>query len=678
MAYTPIETGGLRFDREVHGQPQPWTVTHRAIEYPGDVIVADTVNPEWGMPLVGDACFRIVFYTVPRRIPASQIQDPRIAMAVPRRSRDPARESLSHEIRAIHEARERYVTRQDPETRAVGVSLEEREASLVGELARQEALSYSQGRVYAQTGLTIKPAEVFGEASVRSWVDRLVGELFLQAFPSLPLDHQELTAAVTPEVVQAVFRGLFQGDPDDLETAAAFGPGLGLSRRDAPGTLDAQACRVVSIIQAEIVSRGGEMESQELLTLLCSKHGLNRGLATLYLLAFVLQGRGEVTLKPDHSIRTRDDEHFLSDRITWDLVTEVRFTHTMANELQTLRARPVAEWNAVVPYASVLVNGLHLTRDPAEIEQMDLLFADALVELGRRLEDSRRMVAGLLIDLEESAEAALGALHRLEVLCAARGYREFHSQAVNSGDGPSGLREALDIYQRLERLSDLAPEVARTRTYLDEMTFGRGHRELELKRDSTLARIWGDSLIANPSLWRSMEESFRLLLREYTSEYLSHHARYHEASAALVTSLESRRAQVEALSRFNEVPEFGGPLSAELPGRYRDLRASIRTCTTREEDISLDEAPLCRDCLLPLDEDLSRRDATRVMADLESALGEYNRRLSSEGVRRILADSTKEQLEQFIDLVQVSDLSALANVLDGDVLDFLCRFVRHS
>ena len=57
---------------------------------------------------------------------------------------------------------------------------------------------------------------------------------------------------------------------------------------------------------------------------------------------------------------------------------------------------------------------------------------------------------------------------------------------------------------------------------------------------------------------------------------------------------------------------------------------------------------------------------------------EYNRRLSSEGVRRILADPTTEQLGKFINLVQVSDLSALANVLDGDVLDFLRRFVRHS
>ena len=678
MAYTPSDTGDLRFDREVYGQPQSWTVTYRRLEYPGEVIVAETVNPEWGMPLVGDACFRVVFYTVPRRITAGQIQDPRIAMAVPRRSRDPARESLSHEIRAIQEARERYVTRQDPETRAVSVSMEEREASLVGELARQEALSYSQGRVYTQTGLTISPAEVFGEASVRSWVDRLVGELFLQAFPSLPLDHGEFPAAVTSEVVQAVFRGLFQGDRDDRKTAAAFGPALGLSTQSAPGTLDTKTCRVVSIIEAEMGSRGGEMESHGLLTLLCSKHGLNRGLATLYLLAFVLQARGEVTLKPDHSVRTRNDEHFLSDRITWDLVTEVRFTHTLADDLQTLRARPVAEWNAVVPYASILVDGLHLTRDPAEIEQMELLLADALVELGRRLEDSRRIVARLLVDLEESAETALGALDRLEVLCAALGYREFHSHAVNSGDGPSGLREALDIYQRLERLSDLALEIARTRTYVDEMTFGRGHRELELKRDSTLARIWGDSLIANPALWRSMEESFRQLIREYSAEYLSHHARYHEASVALISSLESRRAQVEALSRFNEVPEFGGPLSAELPERYRELIASTRTCTTREEDISLDEAPLCRDCLLPLDEDLSRRDATLVLAALESAMTEYNRRLSSEGVRRILADPTTEQLGKFINLVQVSDLSALANVLDGDVLDFLRRFVRHS
>ena len=61
---------------------------------------------------------------------------------------------------------------------------------------------------------------------------------------------------------------------------------------------------------------------------------------------------------------------------------------------------------------------------------------------------------------------------------------------------------------------------------------------------------------------------------------------------------------------------------------------------------------------------------------LEEALREYNRILGSQAVRRVLANPTREQLDKFVDLVQVSDPSALANVLDDDVVDFLQQFLR--
>ena len=47
-------------------------------------------------------------------------------------------------------------------------------------------------------------------------------------------------------------------------------------------------------------------------------------------------------------------------------------------------------------------------------------------------------------------------------------------------------------------------------------------------------------------------------------------------------------------------------------------------------------------------------------------------------MRRVLAHPTKEQLDKFINLVQMSDPSALANVLDDEVVEFLSRFVQHD
>ena len=63
---------------------------------------------------------------------------------------------------------------------------------------------------------------------------------------------------------------------------------------------------------------------------------------------------------------------------------------------------------------------------------------------------------------------------------------------------------------------------------------------------------------------------------------------------------------------------------------------------------------------------------------LERAMREYNRRLSSHAARLMLAHPSKEQLDKFVGLVQVADPSALANVLDDPVVEFLRGFLRRS
>lgn len=78
----------------------------------------------------------------------------------------------------------------------------------------------------------------------------------------------------------------------------------------------------------------------------------------------------------------------------------------------------------------------------------------------------------------------------------------------------------------------------------------------------------------------------------------------------------------------------------------------------------------------PLDEDVPHRESAFVVSETERAMRAYNRTLSSEGVRQILAHPSKEQLDKFINLVQVSDLSALANILDDELVGFLRGFVR--
>ena len=139
----------LRFDNEAMGQPQRWTVHHRGQEYVGEVIVSETVDFAWGQPLEGDLSFRVVFFTVPRRIQSARILDRRIAMAVPQRPPSEQRQSVEREVRSIHEARAHYITGRTSDEVALRRSMERREESLRSDLMRRYAVAYSDGRVYS-------------------------------------------------------------------------------------------------------------------------------------------------------------------------------------------------------------------------------------------------------------------------------------------------------------------------------------------------------------------------------------------------------------------------------------------------------------------------------------------------------------------------------------------------
>ena len=662
----------LRFDADVLGKPQDWVITYRGLEYRGKVVVAETVNPAWGQPLEEVLDFRLVFYTVPRRVASGQIRDPRIAIAVPKRAAASSVETLGRELSAIAEAKARYTTSHDLETQALRASMEDREATVRRELGRRYAVSYSQGRIYTFAGMGPRPSNVFISDSIEVWADQLLAAVFEQAYPSPLFDHNELPSTLTVEMCGTVFRGLFQADGGAAEVAAGFGPALGLSTKQAPGLFDASSCRALDVIRDEVEANGGEAPTSRIIRLLCISHGLNRALATLYLLAFLGQSDAEIELSRDHSLQLREGGLFPGDRVTWDLIQEFPFSESLNDQFQTLRARPPIVWNVVLPYATLIAEELEPTNGPDGIAEQEHILLGALDDLGRRAEHSREGIA----NLGDVAGDAADTLDRLQVLCAVTGFRGFHEIARGTFGGPAGLRAALDLYRRLDELSDLVPAITQARLYLDQMTFRPADQELSLERQTLVVRLAMGSLIASPSTWHSVEDGFQKLQRRYFAAYIKHHAQYHREAVELRYRLESLRPQVEALARLNEVPEFGGPLASEVPGRFADLMASIRACDSPEGEITLETLPHCQACLLPLSEEAPRRETDDLFRDVEIAMREYNRHLSSEGVRRVLADPTGEQLDKFISLVQVSDPSALANVLDDEVIRFLRAFVR--
>ena len=341
-------SAGLTLGPEVLGEPQAWVVHRRGLEYRGEVIIAESLDTAWGRPLDLDLDFHVVLFTVPRRIPSRHIQDRRIAVAVPGRAPDRL-EPLRRELRAIREAKERYITARDSETLAVRSSVEDRVASVQRELARRYAAAYSTGRIYSHPDLSLRPRNVFLQDTLESWADHLVSDVLARSCPELPIDTTDFPEALTVERIGDLYKGLFQGDPESAEVANRYAPGRGLSRQDSPLEFDASRCRVVEAIQAELDSRNGEASVEELLRAITVPHGLTRTLASLYLISFVKHAHGEMALGLDE---------VAAKHITWDLVPEVPFPSLLGSGLGVVRLRPTLAWDTVLPYASLLVEGL--------------------------------------------------------------------------------------------------------------------------------------------------------------------------------------------------------------------------------------------------------------------------------------------------------------------------------
>ena len=586
--------------------------------------------------------------------------------------RYPGRQSLNKELTALHETRARYVA--GAEARAIREAGETREASIRADLARRDALAYAQGRVYTIAGVVSRPADIFSEQDPGTWANRLAEVVLQAAFPRLPFDFAAFPHTLTASHMADLFGGIFHGDVDAEDLVRAFGPPLGLTRSDAATEFDAGDCASVEAIRDAVQGAGGQAPAAELGQILVQRHGLNRPLATLYVLAYVRLDQGEVTLLPGHSVGSRSGGLFPTDVVGWDTLSEITFSESLSDDLRQVRERPAHTWSAVLPYAIEIVRDLEPV-DESEAPGQEERLLVALKDMGQRLQATREVLAPVATGLGERGDESLTVVDRLVNVAESDGFHRFHTAAQAAFGGPRGLRQALDLYARLERLGELAPDVTRERIYLDEMTFGSEHQVLRLERDALAARVGLDHLMANPAVWDGIAEGVQAFRRTYATAYAGHHRRYHEAADDLRNRHRTFRPQVDALARFNEVVEFGEPLEPDAPGRLSDLLATVRECPAPDEVRSLGDAPYCQSCMLPLDEDVPVREAESLYHAVEHAMAEYNRRLGSRGVQRILAHPTREQLDQFINLAQVSDLSSLANVLDDSVVEFLRRFM---
>ena len=671
MNATPRQPRSLRLDTADLDIPQPWAIAHRNVEYSGEVIIAETLNPRWLLPLEGGLDFRLVFFTVPRRIGHRPVEEPRTALVVPTRAPTQA-DPLGLELRAIREARARYVTPRERDGGELRSAMANREQALREELAGRYAVAYAQGRIYTHRDVTLQPLEVFSDELPESWVQDMAAGLLNAAFPSLPFDAAALPDTLTPERVADVFRSMFQ--EDQRGQALLFASALGLTMSESSG-FDAARSQAVRIVADLLDGAGGRLPVAEVAAILGSRHGLPTSLAALYVMAFVRHARADLELTAEHRVQAARGGPFLADRITWDFVPDVAFSEALVQHGGLLRLESAPTWNTVLPYATLLRPELQAAEDSVLRAGQEALLLEHLAGMAGRVEDLLAVAQGLEGDLGAST-AETSPLDRLRRLSDATGYGQFHAACQQLFGGTSGLRDALAFAARLEQLASIMPAVGDAQRYLGGIAFGTDDGALELEHTAISARLQADSLLENPSLWSSVEARLGRFKEQHSQAYRAHHGRYHDQGQSIRRSLDEASPLVDALARFTEITELGEPAGLEGPERIRGVVDSLKSCSIPADEIPFDEYPRCQSCVLGLDEEAPQAEAQAAVEAVEAALREYSRRLGSHSTRMVLAGHAKEPLAKFVELVQVADPSALAGVLDDDVVTFLREFLR--
>ena len=88
---------------------------------------------------------------------------------------------------------------------------------------------------------------------------------------------------------------------------------------------------------------------------------------------------------------------------------------------------------------------------------------------------------------------------------------------------------------------------------------------------------------------------------------MAHHTRYREQEQEIGRRLERLTPQVDALARFNEMPELGEPIGVDAQERLQVVVGSLKSCSAAAHQIGLETRPRCQMCSLGLDEEVPRR-----------------------------------------------------------------------
>jgi hypothetical protein len=667
-------------------QSKPFTLDVRNLQYSGEVVVASRWRTDHAVPLPKeDTHFRLVILTpdsadVPH---AEQLMDPRIAVLAPAPLSEEAQRAAA-DVVAWTQMSEDFTAekRSGREADAVRDWLATQKVTYLAALIGTHLRQYQAGRVITRDNIAIN-AHDFGFPSEDRRLAAMVEPVVTAAYPQLPVDWQRLRTTLRTAEMARVLNGYFSADPSTADKAATknFGIALGLSSQDRPERFAPQQPAALELIAQMLRERNGELQTWRIFERLSAPpYGLPHALILLYLLAFVRRGdpRVEIVLKRGHKLRDANRTPFTGNKITANNVVALEYKNGMERDFDLLVAAAGPAWNDVVGYAREIAPDLRATNDQGEVENQSRRLAAGLTQLGSEVAQTRQNLEVLKRALGGSLPSAdLDALDHLAALSGTvdGGYERFYNQASETYPATDDLRDERRALARLQELANNAAPITAERAYLERVRLRSSDGELETDRTALLGQLRLENLAAQPQLWNSLRSQFDQFRTRYRTAYQKHHRDSQDALTRLQETLADAPRRLQALALLNAITELGQPLGRDLPQRYTDLARRVQPCSVPFANLQLDAEPVCPQCKLTLSETPPQQDAEHFLRELEAALRDQQRRLASAAIRRVLAQSSNDNVQTFVQAVQTANVTALVDVMNEEVAAYIRKLL---
>ena len=713
----------------LYGEPEVWLeqfplrepksieCDHLGLRYTGEVIRADRWSSSWGAPLEGDTFFRIILLRQRRSEFSPDIRDPRIAVCLPGAGLSRQHSRLTGELATTRETRAVYLSQRDTQADLIRRTLQRRQQELEEELLAEESIRYSDGRVLTMSTESTgpdhenSPAAFFTGLDPASWFCRIAGWLLARAYPTLPINHDALPRTVTKDDAPSLHRAIFQQAGGPTAILEQLGPGLGLSLPGDPRAYDPSQSPVFGLIRKRIASEPVPAKWPALFGYLTREVGLTGPLATLFLLLYLHREKPELELRlsPSHRLALVGGPPLAGTRLGGDLVPLLRWDDAFGgqdNSVWAISIGPVTEpdWNDALPHLSTLSPGLAPVSVEQELQPQEQTLVRRLDALAAELAQTQELIA--LLERAQELRGQMGypintpvdthvdtdavtpvasaqgggaltaSLGRLSQI-SGRDFRSIYQSVRSAYTDYRLLEEDLSLLHQLSLLGRSAEDILKAQEYLESASVPPDLYPA-LSVDSQVLReaLTPANLVhVRGRTWGALEQEVSRFKTDFAGAYRIHHEDLQQALPAFQRDRELARRKLAAVELLNSLPELGEPAGAGLHDSLSQLEEAPPSCTVSKAQLDLETVPWCSFCRLNLETSLPRSALARLLPAIDGALDAKNGQLSNMLVERILHGQADGRLDDFLKIVQASDLSALATTLNQEMLDFIRRLL---